>query len=157
MTQPMTLKRLEAILAAYGADPRRWPDAERTAALALLARSPDVHARADAARGLDAALDRVRADVPTAAAARVAAWIDRSVAAARAAGWDVPDIRWGAFLWNATAATWPRAAALVGVAMLGIVVGLSSAPPPAATDGFLDGSVGAGDTALLGGFTSWRE
>jgi len=157
MTQPMTPKRVEAILAAYGSDPRRWPDAERAAALALLVRSADGHARADAARGLDAALDRARADVPAAAAARVAARIDRSVAAARVAGWDVPDVRWGAFLWNATAATWPRAAALVGIAMLGIVVGLSSAPPTAATDQAFDGSVGASDTALLGGFTSWSE
>jgi hypothetical protein len=157
MTQPMTSKRVEAILAAYGSDPRRWPDAERTAALALLARSPDGHARADAARALDAALDHARADVPAAVAARVASRIDRSVAAARVAGWDVPDIRWGAFLWNATAATWPRAAALVGVVMLGIVVGLSSDPPSAGTDGFLYGSIAASETALLGGFTSWSE
>jgi len=31
----MTRERLEAILAAYGADPKRWPAAERDAALAF--------------------------------------------------------------------------------------------------------------------------
>jgi hypothetical protein len=48
----MTPERLAQILAAYGARPERWPEAERAAALALL-RSDE------AAGGTGEALDRV--------------------------------------------------------------------------------------------------
>lgn len=53
------LARFGEILNAYGAHPRRWPLAERAAALALAASSPHAAAmRAEAAR-LDRLLDRV--------------------------------------------------------------------------------------------------
>jgi hypothetical protein len=57
----MNLKRLEQILAAYGAKPERWPDAERPLALALLAR--DIHAQQllRDARQLDGLLDSLPA------------------------------------------------------------------------------------------------
>jgi hypothetical protein len=54
----MTLERFAALLDAYGADPERWPDAERDEARALLDRSADARARRDAAAALDALLDR---------------------------------------------------------------------------------------------------
>lgn len=57
----MTLERLTAIIDAYGANPERWPDAERAGGLALLARSPEARAVRDAAAMLDALLDRVPA------------------------------------------------------------------------------------------------
>jgi len=50
----MDQARLDAIVAAYGADPRRWPEGERAAAQAFVAQS-GVDMRV--ARGLDALLD----------------------------------------------------------------------------------------------------
>jgi len=68
----MTAARLHAILDAYGADPARWPAAERDAALALLVRSPEARRHHDAAARLDAALDASPVQVPSPAlAARV--------------------------------------------------------------------------------------
>jgi len=45
--------RFKTIVDAYGADPARWPDAERDAALALLAVDPRAVAWLDEARALD--------------------------------------------------------------------------------------------------------
>lgn len=54
--QTLDRARFEVLLDAYGADPERWPEAERAAALALLQRDPDARAmRAQAAR-IDALL-----------------------------------------------------------------------------------------------------
>lgn len=56
----MNLDRLTELLEAYGADPARWPESERPAALALLAATP-------AARGMQremAALDQLLAQPP---------------------------------------------------------------------------------------------
>ena len=54
----MKLSRLSAILAAYGADPERWPEEEREAALALTKSSvPAARALAEA-RMLDAVLQQ---------------------------------------------------------------------------------------------------
>lgn len=62
----ITRERLEVLLAAYGADPARWPSEEREAALALLAVDTGAQALRDAAARLDAvlALDRVGALTP---------------------------------------------------------------------------------------------
>ncbi len=55
-SQTLDRARFEVLLDAYGADPQRWPQEERAAALALLERDPDARAlRAQAAR-LDALL-----------------------------------------------------------------------------------------------------
>lgn len=54
----MTPTRLADILDAYGADPARWPAAERKAALALLATEPDLARHQAEAATLDAALAR---------------------------------------------------------------------------------------------------
>jgi hypothetical protein len=61
----MTLDRLDQLLDAYGARAERWPDAEREAALALLAASAAARARRDAAATLDAVLDRTPAAAPS--------------------------------------------------------------------------------------------
>lgn len=53
----MNLARLAEILDAYGAEPKRWPLAEREKALALLRDSAEAKALAAAAARLDAALD----------------------------------------------------------------------------------------------------
>jgi len=71
---PMTLARFTALLDAYGAEPARWPERERAAALTLLARSPEAHAQRDEAAVLDALLDRAPAPPPPPAlAARILA------------------------------------------------------------------------------------
>lgn len=153
MVRMVTLKRLDELIAAYGSDPMLWPAAERSAAQALLARSPEIGVRLDAARRLDAALDLVGDEVPETVVARVAARIDRDVASRVQS--DTSGLSWGAMLWSATAATWPRAAAFAGVVMLGIVAGLSSDPSASNTaDGLFDGISGA---SVIGEFVSWSE
>jgi len=59
----MTPDRLAQILAAYGAQPERWPEDERAAALALL-EADDTHRRNEEA--LDRALDRFAVPHPDA-------------------------------------------------------------------------------------------
>lgn len=57
----MDKARFEAIIAAYGAEPRRWPDEERAAAVAYAARTGvDLNAE----RALDAALDAASLPAP---------------------------------------------------------------------------------------------
>jgi hypothetical protein len=69
MAHEMTLDRLGDLLDTYGAQPERWPDAERAAAVALVAASHDARARRDAAAALDAMLDRAPVMTPSAALA----------------------------------------------------------------------------------------
>lgn len=52
----MSLERFAEIVAAYGAEPRAWPEAERDAALALCAQSPSAREIRDEAGALDALL-----------------------------------------------------------------------------------------------------
>ena len=56
-TQDMTLERLEAVFAAYGAAPARWPEDEREAVEALIARSDRARAALAQAAHLDRLLD----------------------------------------------------------------------------------------------------
>lgn len=60
----ITKERLEAIIASYGSDPERWPEAERHGALALLESGEAVAALHDAAR-LDALLDGAERPQPS--------------------------------------------------------------------------------------------
>ncbi len=52
--------RFQAIVDAYGAEPRRWPDTERDAAQAFAARDPRAEACLGEARAMDAMLDLAR-------------------------------------------------------------------------------------------------
>lgn len=54
----MNLARLRELLDAYGDRPQRWPEAERAAALQLLANSAEACALREQAAWLDASLDR---------------------------------------------------------------------------------------------------
>jgi hypothetical protein len=63
---PMTLARLADLLEAYGADPQRWPSAERTAAEALLQSDPRAAELQRSARLLDAQLDMFEVAEPSA-------------------------------------------------------------------------------------------
>jgi hypothetical protein len=62
----MTLQRLQQLLDAYGADPKRWPEEERTAALALLACSMEARARQAETERLDALLNLAPVAQPSA-------------------------------------------------------------------------------------------
>jgi hypothetical protein len=101
----MTAERFLALVAAYGADARRWPEAERTAALAFADARPDVARAALAdADGIDALLHASRTPavstslrdrvIVSAAQAGLKArrqgrrWLDR-LALALGAGWAV--------------------------------------------------------------------
>jgi hypothetical protein len=66
----MTNDRLTTILDAYGADPDRWPAAERADALALVARSAEARARVAAAARLDGVLDALPPAAPPSRALR---------------------------------------------------------------------------------------
>lgn len=68
------MDRLQAVLAAYGADPARWPQSDRELAPLLTATHPDVAASLEDARSLDSALAHAsRPVVPMAAADRLVA------------------------------------------------------------------------------------
>jgi hypothetical protein len=62
---PMDEARFQALLDAYGGDPRRWPADERAAAQAFAAAQPRSQALLDAARALDSALDVVDRPAPS--------------------------------------------------------------------------------------------
>ena len=67
----MNIERFQEILDAYGGDPRRWPEAERDGALALVAGADAARGRQAEARRLDMLLDEgslpVRLDLDAAA------------------------------------------------------------------------------------------
>lgn len=88
-TQPaMTLARFERLVDAHGADPARWPAADRATAQAF-ARSEAARPVLEAARALDAVLDRSAPVLPDAAAfARALAAVPAApVARRRGLGW----------------------------------------------------------------------
>src|SRR5690349_13576018 len=61
-TEREALARFEALLDAYGAEPRRWPADRRAAAEALLKRSPEAQALHATAQRLDALIDTAPAE-----------------------------------------------------------------------------------------------
>lgn len=111
----MKRARLIDILDAYGADPARWPDVEREAAQALLARSAEAARAVAEARRLDALLDRappITLDLDaTALAAAASAAPQRRRRGNRSAGW--------------SGFGWPRFAGLAACALAGFIVGWS--------------------------------
>lgn len=129
MNTDMDLQRLRALIEAYGAQPRRWPAAEREQARALLDASPEARQWLEQARTTDAMLDGVAAR-PAPAALR-----DRLLAR-------TPSPRRGwrhalAALWRELGG-WSLAgpALAAGLALgVGMGVGLSPLPP---TDGLDD-------------------
>lgn len=116
----MSLDRLKILLDAYGADPRRWPAAERAAAQALLGSSADARTAAHEAGRLDALLDRapVRADA-AADPALLAAIIAKTVPAAASRR---PARSWTE-AFAARFAFWPNFAALAAAGVVGFLIG----------------------------------
>jgi hypothetical protein len=126
----MTRERLLEIIAAYGAEPGRWPAAERSAAEALLATSVEARSAREAALGLDRLLDGLpvpRSDLEagTVAACAIAAAQDasrRRIATSRR-GW----------FWLA-----PGVAGLAAAAVAGFFIGWAEVDAARAADQYTD-------------------
>lgn len=129
----MDMQRLEVLLDAYGADPARWPAAERAAALALLAADPAAQAWLEQARRLDRALDAL--PPAPAPAGNLAACI-RAAAQQRDAGPAAPKpIPVPA---NSNRPAWRFPAALVASALFGLWLGFATGPFPIDSGGTID-------------------
>jgi len=110
----MELARFREILDTYGAEPRRWPRAEREPAEMLLADSAEARELRDDAMSLDALLDLSAAPAPS-AEMRVSI-----LAAAQRSGWRL----WLAEIWPLGPA-WQPASAFAAAVLLGVAVGIS--------------------------------
>jgi hypothetical protein len=132
--------RFRRLIAAYGADPGRWPVGQRGRAQTLLARSPKARALLAEAQALDAVL---LADAkPPADDQLAAAIIARATALPQEpAPASVPP-RAIVLDWS-FARLWPQAAALAAAAVLGFVIGWTD---------LLPGNVGRGETFDLADF-----
>lgn len=67
MIAPLPEPRVRDILAAYGADPARWPDGERDAALAAVSATPALAIALETERRTDAIIRRASDAAPSAA------------------------------------------------------------------------------------------
>ncbi|EDP63684.1 hypothetical protein BAL199_26167 [alpha proteobacterium BAL199] len=114
----VTADRVRALLAAYGANPDRWPSAERDDARRLVALDPALAAEVADAAAFDTLLDTLPTPAPS--------------PALRVALKDIPErARFGwtdrlAGLWPFFGAPWRPAAGLVAAAVIGIVVGVTT-------------------------------
>lgn len=118
----MTPDRIHALLAAYGADPMRWPVADRAAASAARS-APAMRALFDEARTLDALIDRHAS--PPLPQIDAAALVARVTATPQPRGYVVrpaaaPRRRLAGWLF---AFGWPNVAGLASVALIGFFVG----------------------------------
>lgn len=137
----MDMRRLEVLLDAYGADPARWPAAERAAALALLATDPAARAWLEQARRLDRALDALPpAPAPAGdLAARIrAAAQQRNAGAAALLPASQPVPLAGPVAANSNRPAWRFPAALVASALFGLWLGFATGPFPIDSGGTID-------------------
>jgi anti-sigma factor RsiW len=112
----MTPQRVSELIAAYGAVPEKWPQAERAEALAVLGRTPALRAEVAQMAALDAALDRWPCPAPRLDAVVLAAAV--SAAPRPRATRHRPRFRFPVF-------AWPNAAGLAAAALAGFLVGWS--------------------------------
>jgi hypothetical protein len=133
----MTPERFAYLADAYGADLRRWPDAEQATAQALL-RSGNVHAREalQQARWLDSQLD-----------SHQLAFIDPALARQIRQSAALPASFWSRY------ARWLSPAGLVGVGIAGIVTGMlvasMSVPLPMLSSEVLPSVFDQGDAEVV--------
>lgn len=116
----MSMERFKRLLDAYGADARRWPEADWTRAQSLLTSSPEARKEWSNAAALDSLLDHHPAGVGDGAVERcfdrIVAEVDRRQASVRAPA---------PFLARFAVSTAPRASFFAVVAVLGFLFGLS--------------------------------
>ena len=124
----MSMERFKRLLDAYGADARRWPEADWTRAQSLLSASPDARKEWSRAAALDSLLDHHPAKVDDAAVERsfdrIVAELDRRQAVPQAPA---------PFITRFASSTAPRASFFAVVAVLGFLFGLSGWGEPVAT------------------------
>ena len=118
MPEDMSLDRLERLLEAYGANPARWPPAERTPALELLEATPELQGLRRQAAALDALLGQ--ATLPQASDEFVA----DVLAAAGTQGWR----QWAASIWP-FGPIWKPALGLTMAAGMGAALGFAITTP----------------------------
>jgi len=106
------LNRFRDLLGAYGADPKRWPPAERARALLLLGNSTEAEALRREAAALDSLLDQA----PRPALPR----IEAAILVARITAQPQETYRSHQRLQNML---WLRAVGLAAAALIGFVVG----------------------------------
>lgn len=114
MSQDFNAARFSALLEAYGAEPRRWPEAERALALDFARAHPDAEAEWQAAAHLDALLDSLPAPQPV-SSREISAVLARLPQAA-------PALHWARDLWQSLTG-WRLAAPAFAFAL---VAGLAS-------------------------------
>jgi hypothetical protein len=114
--------RLAEILAAYGADPARWPAAERDRLLAHVEAAPELQALLAEAREIDQVLARAKAPrVPAGALARLLAEAARHKPQPSVIPFDQARARPRSSIWS-----WGAAAALAASFGLGIFLGTTN-------------------------------
>src|SRR5262249_23155819 len=111
--------RLAEVLAAYGADPARWPAAERDGLIAHVENTPHLPGLLAGAREIDQILASARApSVPAGAAARLLAQAGQRKPEATVIPFDRARARPRPSIWS-----WGAAAALAASFGLGIFLG----------------------------------
>lgn len=114
--------RFLEILAAYGANPDRWPDSERTAALKMLDESADARAAHMRAQMDDQLLATPPDIIPSSnLTSRILNQIPQPTST-KAWNWRIPD-------WLTGRSAWPQAATLALAFSLGLGAGLSDFDP----------------------------
>jgi anti-sigma factor RsiW len=133
----MMIWRFRRLIAAYGADPARWPPGQRGRVEALLARSDKARAMLAEAKALDALL---LADAkPPADEQLAAAIVARLIDVPQERGPVIAPARSIALEWSLSR-LWPQAVGLAAAAVLGFVVGWAD---------LLPGSFGGGEAIDL--------
>ena len=114
--------RLAEVLAAYGADPARWPLSERDRLLAHVERAPELQALLAEAREVDQVLALARApEVPAGARARLMAEAARQKPQQNVVPFDKGQTRPRPSVWS-----WGAAAALAASFAFGIFLGTTN-------------------------------
>jgi hypothetical protein len=114
--------RLAEVLAAYGADPARWPAAERVPLMAYVESKPDLQALLIEAREIDQVLAGAKTpSVPAGAAARLLAQAEQQIPKATVIPFDRAQARPRPAIWS-----WGAAAALAASFGLGIFLGTTN-------------------------------
>lgn len=135
----ITHDRVRALIAAYGADPQRWPGAEREAAWRLAQADPSLASEIAGATALDALLDALPASVPSPALrVRLKSIPDRA-----RLGWADRVAAFWPF-----GAPWRPAAGLVAAALVGIVVGFTTPEITASNTEWADAETGGATIAV---------
>lgn len=120
----LDIDRFRTIVDAYGTDPSRWPEAEREAALSLLASSSDAVAIVDHAAQLDRVLDQVPMVQPSLELKRIVASIpDRTLSVPSR-----PDLD-GRQTKLPFTSLWKSAVAATFAVILGIITGVATVEP----------------------------